>query len=385
VRAAVLGNSIGRDALAWHEGLPAWQPVSQLAAELGLEAAATPPPPPPRSADGTAAAHDPYQPPGAGLVFRDGHAGEVVQAGFVRRWAALFIDQLILSIPLVLALFAVFATIGIDANPEPSAAEAVALLLVYPLYFLCAALYCGLQESSTAQATLGKRALGIKVVDMEGRRIGRGQAFGRWFAAALSYISLYIGFLMAAFTERKQALHDFVAGTQVVDQWAYTPHPERQKRGLNGCLVAFLVAMLFVPIIAILAAISISQYQDYVIRSQVSEGSSLADGVKTAVAEYVENRGGFPPSNADAGLAEAASITGAYVASVDVGQYPGHIVVTYSAQSPQAANAAIDGHRLHFIGQGGAGSITWVCASDELMQKWCPSSCECTGRSGDRQ
>src|SRR6186713_1103498 len=76
--------------------------------------------------------------------------------------------------------------------------------------------------------------------------------------------------------------------------------------------------MIVVAIIAILAAIAISQYQDYVIRSQVSEGSSLADGVKTALGEYVNNRGVFPASNADAGLADIASIKGEYVGGVDV-------------------------------------------------------------------
>ena len=60
--------------------------------------------------------------------------------------------------------------------------------------------------------------------------------------------------------------------------------------------------MIVVAIIAILAAIAISQYQDYVIRSQVSEGSSLSDGVKTAVAEFYNNTGRFGGSNASLGL-----------------------------------------------------------------------------------
>ena len=65
--------------------------------------------------------------------------------------------------------------------------------------------------------------------------------------------------------------------------------------------------MIVVAIIAILAAIAISQYQDYVIRSQVSEGSSLADGMKTAVAEFYNNTGRFPVDNASAGLASGHS------------------------------------------------------------------------------
>jgi type IV pilus assembly protein PilA len=77
--------------------------------------------------------------------------------------------------------------------------------------------------------------------------------------------------------------------------------------------------MIVVAIIAILAAIAISQYQDYVIRSQVSEGSSLADGVKTAVGEFFNNYGRFPNSGSNAqnvslGLAMPGSIVGSYVA-----------------------------------------------------------------------
>ena len=67
--------------------------------------------------------------------------------------------------------------------------------------------------------------------------------------------------------------------------------------------------MIVVAIIAILAAIAIPAYQDYVIRSQVSEGMSLLDGSKTAVAEFYSNRGHFPTNNESAGLAPKASIT----------------------------------------------------------------------------
>src|SRR6187551_2776712 len=76
--------------------------------------------------------------------------------------------------------------------------------------------------------------------------------------------------------------------------------------------------MIVVAIIAILAAIAISQYQDYVIRSQVSEGSSLADGVKTAVGEFVNNRGYYPAGNQSPGLAAPTSIVGEYVGAITV-------------------------------------------------------------------
>jgi len=135
--------------------------------------------------------------------------------------------------------------------------------------------------------------------------------------------------------------------------------------------------MIVVAIIAILAAIAISQYQDYVIRSQVSEGSSLADGVKTAVAEFVNNKGSYPTTNNSAGLAKNVSIVGNYVSQVDVASGP--VVVTYSATAPQKANSAIGSKTLIFSPTTHAGSITWTCKSTGLKQKWCASSCTCSG------
>ena len=78
-------------------------------------------------------------------------------------------------------------------------------------------LYFALQESSAAQATVGKRALGIRVTDLNGSRLTFGKATGRFFGKAVTgLIPFGIGWIMAGFTERKQALHDMIAGTLVV-------------------------------------------------------------------------------------------------------------------------------------------------------------------------
>ena len=136
--------------------------------------------------------------------------------------------------------------------------------------------------------------------------------------------------------------------------------------------------MIVVAIIAILAAIAISQYQDYVIRSQVAEGSSLADGTKTAVGEFVNVRGYYPPNNASAGLATAASIKGEYVSAIDVGTTTGQIIATYAGAK---ANTKIKTapKTVTFSAVRNAGSIEWHCLSTNMPQKWCPSSCNCTG------
>jgi uncharacterized RDD family membrane protein YckC len=76
-------------------------------------------------------------------------------------------------------------------------------------------LYFALMESSAKQGTLGKMALGITVTDMNGQRLTFLRATGRYFAKAISAIIIYIGYIMAGFTERKQGLHDMIAGTLV--------------------------------------------------------------------------------------------------------------------------------------------------------------------------
>ncbi|MBS0457423.1 MAG: pilin [Proteobacteria bacterium] len=139
--------------------------------------------------------------------------------------------------------------------------------------------------------------------------------------------------------------------------------------------------MIVVAIIAILAAIAIPAYQDYVIRSQVSEGSSLAEGSKTALAEFYSNKGRFPGTNVSAGVATDTSINGNYVTKVTVGGAAGSgvgatgtITVTYGNQ----ANALVATKVLVFKATGAAGSTTWACttaAGSNVNPKYRPSIC----------
>jgi len=139
--------------------------------------------------------------------------------------------------------------------------------------------------------------------------------------------------------------------------------------------------MIVVAIIAILAAIAISQYQDYVIRSQVSEGSSLADGTKTAVAEWYNNNGNFSATQASYGLAKNTSISGKYVAQVDVSGNggagaKGQIVVKFRGASP--ANKAIYNQYLVFSPTDNGGSLSWKCNSSvgtTVKDKYLPTVC----------
>lgn len=128
--------------------------------------------------------------------------------------------------------------------------------------------------------------------------------------------------------------------------------------------------MIVVAIIAILAAIAIPAYQDYLIRSQVSEGASLAAGAKTAVSEYYANYGTPPTSNAQAGV--DATITGTYVSGVTVAT-PGKITIAYNTTK---SNAAIRTSVLVFTPTFGAGSTVWGCsANTTILAKFRPSAC----------
>jgi len=140
--------------------------------------------------------------------------------------------------------------------------------------------------------------------------------------------------------------------------------------------------MIVVAIIGILAAIAIPAYQNYVIRAQVTEGLSLMDGAKTAVAEYYSNTGKWPTNNAAAGLATNISIGGNYVGKVDVST-SGFIIATYGiagGTSGGKANTAIAGDTLALSAvTAGGGSIQWTCKSTGTTQpvpaKYLPSSC----------
>jgi type IV pilus assembly protein PilA len=141
--------------------------------------------------------------------------------------------------------------------------------------------------------------------------------------------------------------------------------------------------MIVVAIIAILAAIAISQYQDYVIRSQVSEGAALADGMKTAVGDFYQTNGRAAsctaPCNVSYGVALGTSITGSYVGSVFIG-ITGTISSQFSNTGARKANASIVGSTLLFSPTINAGSISWKCKkrladTNPIKDKWLASSC----------
>lgn len=183
--------------LIWREGMTEWAPASKV---NGLFPAVEPPPPMRMGAD---ADIDPHPHPRS-IARRD-------YAGFWLRVVAYFIYAiavLFCSLFAGVALGITMVAMGIEPTGEEPIWNLAGILVAW--------LYYALMESSSRQATLGKMALGLKVTDLDGYPISFARASGRFFGKFFSAFMLCVGFMMAGFTQRKQALHDMIAGTLVI-------------------------------------------------------------------------------------------------------------------------------------------------------------------------
>lgn len=278
--------------LVWRDGLATWQPLGSLRAELGLEDAsatldfriepvlAKPVPADTAGVDDgvdghasstTAASYSPYAAPAAAI--NDVHPGaapvhgdEVVMAGLWRRLAASAIDGVVTGVASYALLIPLTLVLGISLsslaeNELAGAGASVSFMLFYYGISLgLPTLYFAWMHSSRTQASLGKMAVGAKVVRTSGEPIGFWRALLRYlaylvFAVLTCGVGVLISGLMVAFTERKQALHDMLCDTLVVDKWAYTDHPEWQQRGLGTVTVVVLVLFGLLLLVSVAVAV----------------------------------------------------------------------------------------------------------------------------------
>ena len=139
-------------------------------------------------------------------------------AGFWRRLMAYFFDYILLILVLTPVAFVTInlsVLLSLEVDPRTPMAPLVIGNLLAAWIFLAAWIYSAAFESSKRQATPGKMLLGIKVTDLEGNRVTFLRATGRYFGKYISSI-LLIGFLMIAFSKKKQGLHDHMAGCLVI-------------------------------------------------------------------------------------------------------------------------------------------------------------------------
>jgi uncharacterized RDD family membrane protein YckC len=246
---------------------------------------------------------------------------QIAYAGFWLRFGAMMIDSILLTI----VIFGTALVFGLAAGFTTSGGTGVALgsLMLIPLMGIGSWLYFAICEASAYQATLGKRAVGLIVTDLNGDRISFGRALGRLCSKLLNSMSFGIGWIMAGFTDRKQALHDFVAGTLVIKR-----DPTRNSTGV----VIACVCVGSIPFIGIVAAIAVPG----LLRARMVGNETAAirtmQTITSAQLSYFSRCGGYAPTLT--ALSSERAILGPELAAT--------AVVTSSGYrfSMKAANAA---------------------------------------------
>jgi uncharacterized RDD family membrane protein YckC/Tfp pilus assembly major pilin PilA len=273
--------------------------------------------------------------------------------GFWIRVAAHLVDGFIIWLGLMV-LSVVLALVSVGSGEAGSIAVGLAMLalpLVYHAGFV----------ASNRMATPGKRLCGLYVTGVDGHRIGFGRALWRQIAVLFSYLTFFIGFIMAGLTARKQALHDKLAGTLV------------HRQPGSAAVVVIVIVVLAIAVVGILAAIFIPAYNDSINRAKVAGVISSMSAAKTPIAEHAMNKGGWPTTweqveaaggaNPMRALPEASramvegirlEANGVIAASVKIGSAQGQIRLT-----PR---------RL-------GDSIEWSCASSQPIWSVVPSPC----------
>ena len=359
LRQWVAEGKVARATLAWRTGMAEWLPLDQV---IDLGPAKAPPPPPPFGGDLPS------------MSARPGRSGfdDLGRESATDRRRALpappSMHWLVVALLSVVTLnfFGLvwrFIQAGwvkkIDASSNGVAYFIVSIVLVVVGFFTM---------------SMG----GVQGANIPGMVI---LGFLAMLAGSIVYIVGY--FAMAA--SMKRALPAYGASPEIggitlfffpmvymqsqltwVDAFKRTgsSYPHATK-GLIWCL------WLFNPLLGVMAAIAIPAYQDYTIRSQVTEGLVLSDSAKTAVAEYYNRNGRMPADNTAAGLAETTDIHGRYVSGVQV--VDGRIFIHYDQA---AANTHLRGRYLQLAPTAASGQITWKCNADNTVEvKYLPLSC----------
>ena len=303
--------------------------------------------------------------PGAAPAAATTAAAAGVYAGFWKRFAAFILDYIIVVVLAMMAGAVIGLIYGVGAGaPTDDAASGLGAIAGFLVWWL----YYALMESSTTQATLGKMALGIRVVDKQGNGVSFGRATGRNLAKFLSGMILMIGYLMAGFTSQKQALHDIVAGCLVVNRGATG---EQMQSGVSAtgmpawAIVIIILAAMVLPV-GILAAIALPAYQDYTVRARIVVAVQVGNQATQAVETFYARNNTLPRDLKEAGMADPGSRE---VRQVNVNPGNGAVQVVL-AMSP------LEGKSILFVPQRDESNrVIWICRSDDVPMRYLPPRC----------
>jgi uncharacterized RDD family membrane protein YckC len=303
--------------------------------------------------------------PGAAPASAPTDAAVGVYAGFWKRFAAFILDYIIVVVLAMMAGAVIGLIYGVGAGaPTDDVASGLGAIAGFLVWWL----YYALMESSATQATLGKMALGIRVVDGEGNAVSFWRATGRNLSKLLSGLILMIGYLMAGFTPRKQALHDIVAGCLVVNRGATG---EQMQSGVSAtgmpawAIVIIVLAAMVLPV-GILAAIALPAYQDYTVRARMATAVLVGQQATQAVETFYARNNTLPRDLKEAGMADPGSRE---VRQVNVSPGDGTVQVML-AMSP------LEGKSILFVPQRDESNrVIWICRSDDVPLRYLPPPC----------
>jgi Tfp pilus assembly protein PilE len=215
----------------------------------------------------------------------------------------------------------------------------------------------------------------LKVTHLNGERIGFFRALWRVVTSIVSGLILGVGFLVAAFTERRQALHDIFASTLVVRRQfdAETVKTAAPAESSGGALAIVVVVVGFggVMMLGVMAAISIPAYQDYLTRSRIAEALMLARQAAMNVTDFTEQRKTPPTSLAEAGFTG----TSPFVQSIALDPQTGAIRVVMAAPQMIAGKAFVLTPTRESNGE-----TRWRCGTEGVQERYLPRDCRREGR-----
>lgn len=285
----------------------------------------------------------------------------LIFASFRLRFFAWLLDLLLLAslvILLVIVILALVALTGDDSILEnPMSAPFLPGAIVF-MYFA----YKVLMEAGAQGGTLGKQWMNIRVEDTRGTPLTRPQSLWRQVVRLFSYLMLGIGFLLQPFTPRKQALHDLLSASVVVQTNA------SKKISIMAIAVVLFVALML-PVLAVFSTVGLPLFQQYIQNVQMDKGIKIGRQATAAVSRFYHNNGHLPPS-----LPASSGYIGSsrHVAGVELNPQNGELTLIFAA----SARKAIRGKHLVFAPALAAdNNIIWKCRSNDIEMRYLPDTC----------
>lgn len=313
-------------------------------------------------------------------------AGMVSYAGFWKRFAAYVVDSVVLVLATIVLMIPVAFVTGFDEATIK--ANEMALNLVSFIAYL---LYFAVMESSERQATLGKQLLGIRVSRLNGERLTLARAIGRYAAKIPSALILLIGFIMAGFTARKQALHDLIADTVVVNDPAAGPK--------TGCMLVIIFLALIVPVGLVVIAASSGPLLQQIMEKAAQEQQGLGQGDGDEMAPEMAPEPAAEPAPQSAPGAAALAAHADMVAAAINSHARAYSALPATLDEVSSLPAAAEGADTPLVSYvpdpgeltitsrdgvvilvmtavvGGDGTVVWSCRGENIEPKQFPPRC----------